>query len=136
MSDLLGGQLDFAILALGPVSQQLETGNRLKALGVTATHRVPEYPNIPTIEEQGIKGFSAYVNYFILARKGTPAPIVNKLNEAINAATATPAYASTLKPIGGAKVPTPKSSEEVAKALQTQDSVYRRLVSENNITFD
>ncbi len=136
MSDLLGGQIDFAILALGHVSQQLETGNRLKALGVTASHRVPEYPNIPTIEEQGVKGFSAYVNYFILARKGTPAPIVQKLNEAINAATATPAYASTLKPIGGAKVPSPKSAEEVAKALQAQESVYQRLVTEKNITFD
>jgi tripartite-type tricarboxylate transporter receptor subunit TctC len=62
---------------------------RLRALAVTGARRAPQLPDVPTMAEAGVPGFEAYVWMGLLAPKGTPAPIVKRLNEAVLAALAT-----------------------------------------------
>jgi hypothetical protein len=53
---------------------------RLRALAVTGVHRSPQLPEVPTLAESGLKGYSAYVWLGLLAPRGTPAPIIDRLN--------------------------------------------------------
>jgi tripartite-type tricarboxylate transporter receptor subunit TctC len=67
-------------------------------------------PELPTLQEQGLKGFECYTWNVILAPAGTPSPIVHRLNAAINAALADPAVHNRLQDAG--IDPTPGSTPE------------------------
>jgi tripartite-type tricarboxylate transporter receptor subunit TctC len=84
MSDLLAGQLDFMFNSLQLVAP-LARANRLRALAVTSEKRSELMPELPTISEAAIKGFSAQGWYGFIAPAGTPHTVVAKLNEAMNA---------------------------------------------------
>ena len=58
---------------------RIESGN-LRALAVTGTRRFSLLPNVPTVAESGLPGFDAVLHYGLVAPKGTPAPIIEKLN--------------------------------------------------------
>ncbi len=79
ITDLLGGHIQMMIVAIGLLQQNIETG-KLKALGIGSLQRLPQYPNLPTIAEQGLPGFQAGSWYGLAAPKGTPREIVEKLS--------------------------------------------------------
>jgi len=83
LNDLLGGQISMRWDAMPSSRPHLEAG-RLKALGVAEPKRSPMAPNIPTIAEQGLRGFEVPGYYGIIAPQGTPAPVVNRLNQEFN----------------------------------------------------
>ncbi len=83
-SDLLAGQLDFMFNSLQLVAPLAKAG-RLRALAVTSEKRSELMPELPTISEAAIKGFSAQGWYGIVAPAGTPRSVIVKLNEALNA---------------------------------------------------
>ena len=78
MQDLLAGSVDFAFDGMGTSAAQIK-GGKLKALAVTSAKRVPAFPNIPTIEEVGVKGYQATTWYALWAVKGTPPDVVSRL---------------------------------------------------------
>lgn len=82
MQDLLAGAVDFAFDGMGTSAPQIKAG-KLKGLAVTSAKRVPAFPNIPTMEEVGIKGYQATTWYAMWAVKGTPPEIVNRLYQEI-----------------------------------------------------
>ena len=82
MQDLLAGAVDFAFDGMGTSAAQIKAG-KLKGLAVTSAKRVPAFPNIPTMEEVGIKGYQATTWYAMWAPKGTPPEIVNRLYQEI-----------------------------------------------------
>ncbi len=84
-TDLLGGQLDFMFNTLQLVVPLAKAG-RLRALAVASEKRSELMPELPTISEAAIKGFSAQGWYGIVAPAGTPRHVIAKLNEALNAA--------------------------------------------------
>ena len=63
-------------------------GNKVRALAVTGAKRSPLFPDLPTVAEAGLPGYEAVLHYGIVAPAGTPRPIVEKLNAALNAALA------------------------------------------------
>ena len=65
-------------------------GGKLRPLATTGTRRSTQLPEVPTLDEAGLKGYSAYVWMGLLAPKGTPAPIVERLNREFKAALAAP----------------------------------------------
>ena len=77
-TDLIGGQVKVSIPGLAGMMGHIRAG-KLRALAVTGTHRSPQLPDVPTLDESGLKGYSAYVWMGLLAPKGTPAPIINRL---------------------------------------------------------
>jgi tripartite-type tricarboxylate transporter receptor subunit TctC len=68
----------------------------LRALAISTRERSPLAPNIPTFIEQGIAGYEAYTWHMVLVRSGTPAPVVEAINRAVNAAIALPAVGERL----------------------------------------
>jgi tripartite-type tricarboxylate transporter receptor subunit TctC len=77
---------------------------RLRSLGVTALHRSPEFPAVPTLDEQGVKGFELYSWFGIVARAATPDGIVQRLNAAINQVMGTREFNSRLSALGAQKI--------------------------------
>lgn len=90
-NDLLAGQVDYMFdmvpAAMGYLKSQPA---RLRALAVANDKRLPSLPDVPTFEELGLKGLSVSNWFGVVAPKGTPAPIIEKLNQAINRALQEP----------------------------------------------
>ncbi|MBX3608845.1 MAG: tripartite tricarboxylate transporter substrate binding protein [Hydrogenophaga sp.] len=84
MTDLLGGRIDFLFDSLGTAHQHLP-GGKVRALGVTSTARNPSLPNVPTVAEAGVAGYSSVPWYTISAPRGLPPAVMSKLNTEINA---------------------------------------------------
>ncbi len=89
MNDLLGGQVD---LLCDQTSQTvpLIKENRVHVYGVTTLKRLEVLPDVPTLNEQGLKGFEVKVWHGMYAPKGTPAPALEKINLALRAALQDP----------------------------------------------
>ncbi len=85
MTDLIGGQVDFMCDQTTNTTTQIK-GDRIKVYGVTSPTRLASMPNVPTLDESGIKGFSVGVWHGIWAPKGTPKPVIDKLVTALQAA--------------------------------------------------
>ncbi len=85
MNDLLGGQIDFMCDQTTNTTSQIKSG-KIKAYAVTTAKRVPSFPNLPTMQEEGLKGFEVSVWHAMYAPKGTPQPVVDALVKANQAA--------------------------------------------------
>ena len=79
MNDLVGGHVPVAFGVLPPAIGNLEAGT-LRAIAVTSTKRFSLLPDVPTVDESGMPGFDAVLRYGLLAPKGTPQPIIDRLN--------------------------------------------------------
>jgi tripartite-type tricarboxylate transporter receptor subunit TctC len=89
-TDLLGGQIQTAMPGLAAMVSHVKEG-KLRAIAVSGAQRSPLLPDVPTLAESGFKGYEAYIWMGILAPKGTPAPIIDKLNRELNASLKAPA---------------------------------------------
>ena len=87
-TDLLGGQVMVSIPGTAGMVGHIKAG-KLRALAVTGATRSPQLPDVPTLIESGLPGFEAYVWMGLLAPKGTPAPIVDRLHRELVAVLAT-----------------------------------------------
>src|SRR5258708_1593798 len=116
-TDLLGGQIVMAFDAT-PTALPLAQSGKLRALGAGMLKRIAAMPDLPTLDEQGLKGYECYTWNAILAPAGTPRPIVDKLNAAINKALADPAVSSALEKAGITPTPgsTPETTADFIKA--------------------
>ena len=85
MNDLLGGQIDFMCDQTTNTTSQIKSG-KVKAYAVTSAKRVPSLPNIPTMQEEGLKGFEVAIWHALYAPKGTPQPVIDTLVKANQAA--------------------------------------------------
>ncbi|MFC5522944.1 Bug family tripartite tricarboxylate transporter substrate binding protein [Polaromonas jejuensis] len=80
VADLMGGQIDMMITDMATGLPQVKAG-KLKALGVSTKQRSPLAPDVPTLEEAGVKGYEMTYWFAAYAPAGTPAEVVGKLNE-------------------------------------------------------
>ena len=85
LTDLLGGQVDLLCDQTTQTVPYIKDG-LVKTYGVTTPKRLSALPNIPTLDEQGLKGFEVKVWHGMYVSKGTPPAIVNKINKALNVA--------------------------------------------------
>jgi tripartite-type tricarboxylate transporter receptor subunit TctC len=116
-TDLMGGQIAMAFDAT-PTALPLALAGKIRAIGAGMATRLRAMPDLPTMQEQGFKGFECYTWNAILAPAGTPQPIVDRLNAAINKALADPAVFSSLQNAGIDPTPgsTPQQTAEFIKA--------------------
>jgi tripartite-type tricarboxylate transporter receptor subunit TctC len=89
-TDLLGGQIKVAMPGLAAMMGHIREG-KLRPLAVTGGARSPLLPDVPTLAESGFKDYEAYVWMGLLAPKGTPAAIIDKLNRELVTALKAPA---------------------------------------------
>ena len=98
LSDLLGGQIDLAVETCSILLPQLR-GGKLRPLGTPSPKRLDVLPDVPTMAENGVPGFTASSWTGIVAPPGTSKQIIGKLNRATNAALKDPATQAKLKPL-------------------------------------
>ena len=117
MSDLVGGQISMAFDATPTALPQAQSG-AIRAIGAGMATRMRAMPELPTLQEQGLKGFECYTWNAILAPADTPQPIVDRLSEAINKSLDDPAVFKRLQEAGIDPTPgsTPKQAAAFVKA--------------------
>ena len=129
-SDLVAGQVDLTFNTLPPLLQFARTG-RIKALAVTGMKRASSLPDVPTIDESGVKGYDVSTWYGILAPAGTPPEIVAKLNAAILKSLKTPEVQQKLQGQGyDVDTSTP---EQFASLIRTEVDKWKKVVKEANV---
>jgi tripartite-type tricarboxylate transporter receptor subunit TctC len=109
MNDLIGGQVDFMCDQTTNTVPQIKSGN-VKAYGVTTAARLASMPDMPTLNEQGLKGFDLVVWNGLFAPKRTPKPALEKLVAALQSAVQSPAFRSRLADLGAEPVPVAKAN--------------------------
>lgn len=82
-TDVLGGQVNFMFDAVTTMTEQVKAG-KVKAIGTSGKKRSSVMPDVPTIDEAGVPGYEATIWLGLMAPKGTPAAVVNRLNEAVS----------------------------------------------------
>jgi tripartite-type tricarboxylate transporter receptor subunit TctC len=133
LTDLLGGQTNFMFATPQAVLGMLQ-GGKLRALAVTSAKRVAALSSVPTVAEQGYKGFEAVDWKVIVAPAGTPPDIVKRLNAATAKALTQPALLAKLADEGSS--PMSGSPEEVAKYIKAQQAEWGALIRESGIRFE
>jgi tripartite-type tricarboxylate transporter receptor subunit TctC len=125
--DLLGGRIDFYFGAMSSPMPFVRSG-RLRAIGLASIKRSPSAPEIPTLDEQGLKGFDASTFYAVAARSGTPQPIVKKLNAEIVRIIKLPDVSKTLA-AGGAEF-VGDSSAEVSAFVKVEIAKWGKVMKQ------
>jgi tripartite-type tricarboxylate transporter receptor subunit TctC len=99
MQDVLGGRVKVTFAGVPNVLNHVRNG-RLRALGVTSAKRWPDLPDVPTIAEAGVPGYDASLWLGMMAPAGTPAPIIDRLANAIGTALHDPTLIEQLHHAG------------------------------------
>ena len=115
MTDLLGGQVDFMCDQTTNTTSQIK-GQKVKAYGVTSKTRIASLPNLPTLDEAGLKGFSVGVWHGIWAPKGTPKAITDKVNKALQDALKDEGVKKKFDELGTAPEPLNRQTPEALRA--------------------
>jgi tripartite-type tricarboxylate transporter receptor subunit TctC len=130
ITDLIAGHVKIGSLGSSPVIPQYKAGG-LRILAQSTEVRSPSLPDIPTYQEAGFKGLviTQWLGVFVPA--GTPAPIINRLNDEINKALNNPKIRDNL--IQAAQEPVGGTVAQFAHLVHDDYEKYRRLVHELNI---
>lgn len=126
VTDLLGGQIDVMFTDMATGLPQVKAG-KLKALGVTPRVRSPLAPEIPTIAEAGVKGYEMTYWFAAYAPAGTPAPVVQRLNELFHKAARGTAQAAFYQPTGTEVFL--GSPEELRKFQAAESQKWARIIT-------
>jgi tripartite-type tricarboxylate transporter receptor subunit TctC len=116
LNDLMGGQVDLLCDQTTQTAPVIKDGNRVKVFGVTTPKRLASMPDIPTLDEQGLKGFDVRVWHGIYAPKGTPAAVTAKLNVALRAALQDEVVKQRLADLSSEIVPMDKVTPEALRS--------------------
>jgi len=130
MQDVMGGQVDILFDQFPSSKNFIDTG-KLKAIGAMSPQKIPGYPNLMTMEDAGLKGFTDEAWYGLLAPAGVPAEVSSKLGEAMKKVMASPELRKKLEDIGAR--PVGNSPAEFKQQVKTEIDRMKKLVQERNI---
>ncbi|OFZ86046.1 MAG: hypothetical protein A2V78_13045 [Betaproteobacteria bacterium RBG_16_64_18] len=130
LNDLLGGQID---LALDPgVGLQHVKSGKLRMLAVAGARRHPDYPNVPTLEESGIKGVDGGPYFGLYALAGTPRAILERLNAEVQKAMKEPVVRDRFVTLA-VDIADPMTPDAFAAYIHDQSNRYAKLIPELGI---
>ena len=132
-NDLLGGQVDASIDNLVTLVPHVKTG-KVRALAVSSAQRVPALPDVPTLAESGLAGFEDGTWYGIVAPKGTPAPVVERLHAELTRLLAQPETKDKLVSMG--LQPSGMGPADFGKLVASDIAKYREIVKAANVRAD
>jgi tripartite-type tricarboxylate transporter receptor subunit TctC len=124
LTDMLAGQVQVMFDNLPTSIEHIRSG-RLRALAVTVGKRWPALPDVPTVGET-VPGYETSLWYGIVAPRGTPPAIVNKLNAAINDVLADPKVVTRLAELGG--VPMPLTPAELGQLIADDTEKWAKVI--------
>jgi tripartite-type tricarboxylate transporter receptor subunit TctC len=130
---LLQGDIDFIAVTSGPISARLKSGE-FRALAVTGKTRWRDFPDVPTVAEQGIPGFEVISWSGLAGPAKLPKPIVDKLNAELRRAIAVPDVKGKLESMGGD--PRATTPAEMRALVASQLATWTRLANDASISID
>ena len=133
LSDLAGGQVDMmfsAITASGP----LVKAGKLRAIATAFDRRLESMPQLPTVAESGLAGFSAYEWNGVWAPAATPPDIVKRLEAELRDALASPAVRQRLGELGA--LPATGGARELGEFVQAETAKWAGVIKASNIKAD
>ena len=116
MNDLLGGQVDFMCDQTTNTTTQIKA-EKIKVYGVTSPKRLPSLPNVPTMDEAGLKGFLVSIWHALYAPKGTPKPVTEKITKALQDALKDATVNQRFAELGAESVAENRATPEAHRAL-------------------
>lgn len=132
-TDLLGGQVDMSFDTIPPVFSHIKSG-KLRPLAVTTMKRSSALPDVPTLNEAGLKGFDQGTWFGVLAPSATPKDIVARLNTEIVKIVKAPEFKKRMEQLG--IEPVGNTQAEMAAQIKADTERYANLVKEANVTID
>ena len=129
---MLGGQIDF-LFDPGIAIQHVKTG-KLRMLAVGSLKRAPLVPDVPTLDELGLKGFDADAVFGLYAPAGTPQSVIKKVNAEVNRALKTPEVRARIEALGN--VPEPLTPAEFGDKGALDSKRFGALIKERGIRAD
>lgn len=133
IADAVGGQVPVVVASLVAAMPQIEAG-KLKPLAVTSPKRWPGSPNIPAAAEYGMPGYEHMTWLGLFAPKGTPAPVVTRLNAEVRAVLADEAVQARVAKLGGAV--SQKSVEAFGEMIRKDHALSTKLVHDAKLKAD
>ena len=132
-TDLLAGTVTMSMPGTNGMIKHIR-GGKLRPLATTGVRRSSQLPDIPTLEEAGLKGYSAYVWMGLLAPKGTPTPVVDRLNREFKAALTAPEVVRFMEEAGIETVGS--SPSEMDGYFREERERWARIVRETGAKVD
>ncbi|VCU68839.1 Tripartite tricarboxylate transporter family receptor [Pigmentiphaga humi] len=133
LTDTIGSQTQAVFPGLAAALQHIRSG-RLRALAITGNSRAPQVPDVPTLDELGLKNFDAVQWYGVVGPAGIPDNVVTRLNETLNTVLKAPDMREKLG--GEAVEPMPMSAPEFSDYLQKDLARWTALAKAQNISLD
>ena len=132
-TDVLGGQVDMMFDAVTTMTEQVKAG-KVKAVGTSGKTRSDVLPEVPTLNESGVTGYEATIWLGLMAPKGTPKAIVDKLNEAVSKIASQPDVKQQWAKQGAA--PIVLNPTQFEKYLQDDIAKWAGVIKSANIKLD
>jgi tripartite-type tricarboxylate transporter receptor subunit TctC len=132
-TDVVAGHMNMTFEGTTGITPFIKSG-QLRALAVTSPHRIPELPDLPTMDELGYTGIPPDSWQAIVAPAATPAAIVDKINAVVNQGLATPELKSKIVGLGGE--PQPESVAEFAAFIVSQYKRWGDVIRITGVTVD
>jgi tripartite-type tricarboxylate transporter receptor subunit TctC len=132
-TDVIGGQVDVMFDAVTTMAEQVKSG-RVKALATTGKVRSDVLPDVPTLNEAGVPGYEATIWLGLMAPRGTPKAVVDKLNDAVTKIVGLPEVKQAWAKQGA--VPLLMSPEVFDKYARDDITKWARVIKAANIQVD
>ncbi len=120
LTDILGGNVDLLCDSVATATPYVQAGS-VQAHGVTTLTRASSLPDVPTLEEQGLKGFDMTTWTSLYAPKGTPRQIVDHLSKSLQDAVQDPQFIASLQKVGSSAQPKERATSEAHAAYLRQE---------------
>jgi tripartite-type tricarboxylate transporter receptor subunit TctC len=133
LNDVVAGQVAIIVDQLPSSKAFIDTG-KLRLMGVIAPKRLPGYPDVPTFEELGLKGFTDQAWYGIAAPAKVPAPVLAKLADAMRQVMANPDVRARIEKAGAS--PVGNAPAEYAAQMQAEFNAMKKLIAVRNISLE
>lgn len=125
IQDLLGGRLDYLFVNTSEAGPLVKSG-KVRAIGVSSLKRLSLMPDVPTLDESGLKGYETVAWGGVVAPKGTPADVVATLNKAIQKALQAPEVRTGLATLGAE--PATGSPEEFKQLIDRETIKWQKII--------
>jgi len=132
-TDMVAGQVHMLIDNYVTAQANIRDG-KLRVLGVTSLQRLPFMPEVPTLDEQGLKGFDVSNWFGIYAPKGTPADTITRVSTAFNQALQEPEMQKRLATLGA--TPTGSTPEQMARVVAADTAKWAKLIRDRKIVVE
>ena len=130
ITDLLGGQIQVMFTTVASAASQIEAG-QLRALAVTSAERSPAFPDLPTVAEAGVPGYSAESWYGLFAPAKTPRDVIDRLNKSAASAVRSEAFKKLGVNEGLVMVASPP--EEFDRYFRGEEERWRKVIQDAGI---